>query len=90
MMTIWKFPFGVIDSFSLMMPKGAKVVHVEGQHDIPAMWVLVDSEAEQVEQTFQVVGTGHPIRLLELYDHAGTFQLAGGSLVFHLFHLRTA
>jgi len=53
------------------------------------MWVLLDKqETIYVDRIFRVAGTGHPIsQPIEALQHIGTFQLANGSLIFHVFEV---
>lgn len=83
--TIWKFPFEVKDAVTLDMPIDAQVLDVQVQKGIPCIWALVDPHAERCRRQFRVYGTGHPVNVTG--DHVGTFQLAGGSLVFHMFEV---
>jgi hypothetical protein len=81
--TIWKYPFEVTDNVSISMPGGAQILTVQAQNDTPCVWALVDPEAPKQTHHFRVYGTGHPID--EPGQYLGTFQLYGGSLVFHVF-----
>ncbi len=49
------------------------------------MWALVDSEEPTLLRQFKCRGTGHDCSDLRADKFVGTFQLAGGALVFHLF-----
>jgi hypothetical protein len=86
MRAIWKFPVSVRERFTVEMPRGAEVLSVQVQHGEPVMWALLDPKAQNETRTFAVHGTGH-----EFYDdgyaYIGTFQIAGGALVFHLFEI---
>ena len=84
MPTIWKFPLVVSDVTGAPMPRGAKVLCVQAQHDVPCIWALVDPDAPVEPREFRIIGTGHPITD-ELGPYVGTFQLMGGGLVFHVF-----
>lgn len=80
-----------------MMPKGAKplTVAVQGIQGQVCLWALVDSEAELEARDFVTYGTGHPVRDVvkrnvgEIQTYIGTYQLASGSLVFHVFEIAT-
>ena len=69
------------------MPKGAEILTVQSQHDVPQLWALVDPTQPTEERCIEIFGTGHPIR----YDmgverkYIGTFQVDGGQYVFHAF-----
>jgi hypothetical protein len=81
---IWKFPITGTDEFTLDMPKGAKVLTVQMQHDVVTIWAEVDIKAEIVTYDFAVFPTGVPFNP-EYTEYIGTFQLMGGVLVFHLY-----
>jgi hypothetical protein len=83
---IWKFGFEVTDDFSLEMPDGAQILHVESQSLMPCMWVEVDPSAPRVTRNFHVYGTGHHMHS-EPQWYLGTFMLHGGALVFHLYEV---
>jgi len=85
--SVWKFEIQVDDEFTLRMPKGAEMLHVEVQHDKPCLWALVEPANEREERTFYVHGTGHPVR--PGVEHVGSFVLMGGSFVGHLFQPRS-
>jgi hypothetical protein len=82
MKTIWKWtlkPQTVID-----MPDGAQVLTVQMQHGEPQLWALVDPVAPTVKRVFNIYGTGHSMGD-RTGSYIGTFQMDGGSLVFHVF-----
>lgn len=81
--TIWKFEIPVAESFGVGMPSGANILTVQVQNGSPYIWAIVDSDAPQTTRYFCARGTGHPLGDVGLY--IGTFQVHGGSLVFHLF-----
>lgn len=84
--TIWKYQVNPkITKFN--MPKGAEILTVQNQNGIPCIWALVNPENEEEERYFEVFGTGHdvPVDIGIERKYINTFQLEGGSLVFHLF-----
>ena len=87
MQTIWKFPVSVDDYFEVTMPIGSKVLSVQTQRGLPAMWAAVDSEADVETRGFCLRGTGHPLDSTES-RFIGSFQLYGGNLVYHLFEVK--
>lgn len=86
MSAIWKFPLPVLDDFSLLLPRGARVLTVQAQADRPCLWALVDPAAEPTPRQFRMWGTGHE-HAEEPGTYLGTFQLGGGALVFHVFEV---
>lgn len=73
----------------ILLPRDAKVLSVQTQYEKPQMWVLLDPDAPKVGRLFGTYSTGVPLdldkdeRLIPL----GTFQLRGGTLVFHTFEI---
>lgn len=82
---IWKFEFDIHDRITIQMPKGAKILHVECQDNMPCIWALVNADAPRETRSFRIVGTGHPIPDIADLRHVATFQMADGQLVWHLF-----
>lgn len=79
---IWKYPIPGA-RFSLRMPPG-RVVHVGlGPDHRPSMWVEVEPDAEAIDRSFYVAGTGHP--LLARSEHAGTY--VEGPFVWHVYEV---
>ena len=92
MKTIWKYPFKIDNRFSLDMPKGAEILHVQSQNMAPHLWAMVDTEAGTIKRWFRIYGTGVEIvGKIEWVDdeaeirHVGTFPMAGSQLIWHLF-----
>lgn len=90
-MTVWKFPFDIEDDIGVEMPRGARVLHVDAQFGRPCLWALVAPAAPKEVRRFRLAGTGHPLPPLDrvIFDwiHVGSFQMAGGQLVWHLFEV---
>jgi hypothetical protein len=87
--TVWKYamPFGSgPDTFSIEMPAGADVLTVHVQNGAPQIWALCDPTAPDETRHFRIAGTGHPIGE-DIKGYVGTFMVAGGSLVFHVFEV---
>lgn len=83
-MTIWKFKIPITDLIELEMPKGAQVIHVEGQGACGSMWAIVKPTAERVKRQFYLIGTGHNFDK-EGKCYMGTFLT--GEFVWHLFEI---
>jgi hypothetical protein len=81
-MTIWKYPLGSHQT-TVSMPKGADILCVQTQNEVPTIWCRVDPNAARLSRTFVIVGTGHDCEKDAFY--IGTFQLSGGAFVFHVF-----
>jgi hypothetical protein len=88
MLSIWKYPIPVQDSFSVDMPEGATVLSVNVQRGTPCMWVLVDPERVMAPKQFLLRGTGHSANFGSCsVRFCGTFLVREDSLVFHLFQI---
>lgn len=87
MKTIWKTQIIPDDYIELFLPKGAKPLSVQVQNDEPLLWLLCDQDAVYEQRTFRLVATGEIVKDENL-EFIGTFQLSGGSLVFHLFEVK--
>ena len=89
MKTIFKYPIPVTDEFPFELPKGAKIIAFQTQHEQPCIWVIIDPNSNEKEtRYFYMYGTGHPIENVEALTYIGTTQTAGGVLVWHLFERR--
>lgn len=85
---IYKYPFPTVDVVELRLPIGARVLTVAEQHGETQLWADVDADARSELRTFRVIGTGHPVDRDDLPyadEYITTYQLLGGSLVFHVF-----
>lgn len=81
--TIWKFRLEVTDTQTVEMPIGAKILDAQMQHGELMLWALVDPAAPKEPRSIIIHGTGHPVG--NIGEHIATFQMNGGSLVFHAF-----
>lgn len=81
---VWKYPLRLDDEVTFEMPEGACPLTVQVQDGIPTLWAVVDPDAAPTNRMFRIAGTGHPIGA-DVGAYVGTFQLAEGALVFHLF-----
>src|SRR5438552_3281377 len=90
---VYKYTFLIGDYFTITMPKGAQILHVEAQQQIAqggyrdqaCLWALVQPTAKPEKRGFLLVGTGHPISPTDRLVYVGTFMMEGGALVYHLF-----
>lgn len=89
MLRVYKYTIPPEDYFSLDLPAGAKILTVQTQRDKPQIWALVDTgQQSKVRHNFRLAGTGDDIK--EDNDslvYVGTFQLAGGNVIVHLFEI---
>jgi len=82
--SIWKFELKVADEQLVEMPAGSLLLDVQVQNGVPCVWARVDPEQPKVQRKLITHGTGHPVPDTT-GDHVGSYQLQGGSLVFHVF-----
>jgi len=73
----------------LELHRGAEVLTVQMQRDEPCMWAKVDTTQPRERRTFEVFGTGHTMPNDPRLVYVATFQMYGGSLVFHVFEFPT-
>jgi len=85
MKTIWKFQLGMTDNQIVKMPKDAEILCAQVQNGNPHLWALVESENQEEERFIEIYGTGHKVNGLGERKYISTFQLEGGSLIFHVF-----
>jgi len=83
MLSVFKYPVNLVDEFSLELPIGARILHVESQAGTNCLWALVDPKAPKELRHFRLAGTGHPIDDYAIGDHIATWQ--DGPYVWHLF-----
>lgn len=94
MKTIWKYSLELLPFQTLQVPAlsnqsgeykyiWGQVMHVGQQNDIPALWLLVDTEAPVRNIDISIVGTGQECPDLGEWDYLGTSFC--GSFVWHVF-----
>lgn len=86
MKTIWKYTLSP-NQAEFEMPKGAKILSVQVQHDNVCMWVELEGTETNFEtRIIETFGTGQ-VMDEKKREFIGTFQLHGGTLVFHVYEL---
>ena len=86
---IWKYQFLPVDALTeITMPKDALVLDIQAQNDKITLWAIIRPDAEMETRYFACIMTGQPFAH-NAYAHVyhGTVQLAGGSLVVHVFEV---
>jgi hypothetical protein len=83
---IYKYDLEVTDSQIIKMPVDAKIIAVQTQREKPRLWAIVDVNNINITEgrRIAVYGTGQPHKTIG-GKYIGTFQLANGNLVFHVF-----
>jgi hypothetical protein len=105
MLNVVKYPINVFkypptkveDYFSLVLPRGSKILTVEVWQGAPQLWALVNPEEPEEKRNFRLVGAGNPIfanagnpitESPETLNYICTFQLAGlVGIIGHLFEI---
>ncbi len=88
MLKVFKYPVKIDDHVSIDMRKGAKLLSFQTQGEQPCLWALVGETKEMETRHFRFAGTGHPIEGdPSSLKFIGTAQMAGGSLIWHLFEV---
>lgn len=85
MTTVHKFPLAAIPDVELMMPAGARLLHVGHQDGALMLWAEVDEQAPAERRQFVVVGTGWG-KPADAEVYVGTVQIQNG-LVWHVFEV---
>ena len=85
MNVIWKYPLGPGKN-ELKLPKGAELLTAQMQGSGPQLWVKLDPKAEKVYREVRVLATGEAFNG-DGFRYISTFQLEGGSLIFHAFEV---
>jgi len=68
------------------MPKGANLLTVQVQREVPCIWAEVDTDAPASLRIFEQFGTGNPM-LWEIgvkRSYLGSYQI-GGAFIFHVY-----
>jgi hypothetical protein len=89
MKTIWKYKLELAKLQVVDMPRGAKILSLQVQDDsLACIWALVNDAAPKEAVGFLSVPTGEPVTdyVLDNYTFLGTYQIARGDLVFHVFY----
>jgi len=86
MKTIWKFPLvGRSLEETIAMPEGAEILCVQVQDRTPTLWASVDPSRKLTARSIYVVATGDEELPLDDWHYIGTYQMASGALIYHVF-----
>lgn len=86
MKKIYKYPLEIRDEQVVLLPTGSKILTVQSQGEQACIWALVNpTMSNDMAITIRIFGTGHTIQDSDKMEYIGTFQMCGGSLVFHVF-----
>jgi len=81
---IFKYTLDADRSSDLLMPVGAKILHVHGQNDEMCVWAIVDPDAPMETRKFSIYGTGHPMND-EPEVYIGSLHIFEEREVYHVF-----
>lgn len=84
MKRIYKYPL-VLGDTQIDLREDAQVLAVQTQAGLPQLWALVDDDADMKRVPLRIYGTGHEAPDAENLNYVGTFQQAGGALIWHVF-----
>lgn len=87
MRTIYKYELATTDQQTIRMPSGARIIACQVQRETPCLWAEVETESPSAARCFRIFGTGHPLDIDSAQPYIGTYQLHGGSLVFHVYEV---
>lgn len=81
---VYKFPLSVSSNGIVNMPKGATILSVQMQDEVPTLWALCVPSNPYEDRLFFIVGTGHIFEPASDARFIGTVQTRNG-LVWHIF-----
>ena len=86
--SIWKFKLSGEVSQKISIPKEAKILSVEIQHNEMVVYAMVNTTIKETEQRkFRIIGTGDTTDAsINNYVFLGTVLMADGEYVFHVFY----
>lgn len=94
MKMIYKYPLGSEIRHNMVteidMPRGAQILDIQMQGDIPVLWAIVNPKKPSRKYVFHVFGTGYEMLDYEKkhYVYVGTVQQRGMmTLVWHIFEV---
>lgn len=89
--TIWKYPVSLGSCLTVIeMPKGARILSIQEQHQAPTIWAEVDPEAPLEPR--KILHTTAATPQWQGWQDAtflGTVLLAGGHYVAHFYEVTT-
>lgn len=86
MRSVYKYTLSIAYEQRLEVPADAAAMAIQVQHGKPQLWMLVSTSPSTPRRgiLLRTYGTGQPIKD-NPGTYFGTYQLAGGSLVSHVF-----
>lgn len=87
MKTIWKYPLEDTWEQVMLMPEGAKIIHVGEQRGVICLWAEIDTKVPMEHRKFYTVGTGTQFPSYPV-DYLGTVIKEMGIFVWHVYEAR--
>lgn len=85
---IFKYPLATVEEQVIEMPKGAEILSLQVQNNLPTLWAMVDTEAPLEGRVFISVLTGGALKVpREGLSFLGTAQMNNGAFVVHVFEM---
>jgi len=84
MRVIYKYPLTPGDNMVKLPKTGAKILHVDNQHNTITMWIELDNTKPTYERTFTVIPTGVAM-VPDSMRYLGTAILDSGYKVWHVY-----
>lgn len=91
-MLIWKQEIPIEQTFQLQLPVASKILCVQVQNGRPTIWFSFEGKpAKKEARNFILATTGHEVDLGATngaefeFKYVGTFQLAAGAFIGHLY-----
>jgi len=81
---IYKYQLGTVDTQSIIMKQGYKILDLQLQRGIPCVWVLIDPNNNNSLVEFRTYATGQTVDERS-NEYIGSYQLYGGDAIFHVF-----
>jgi hypothetical protein len=89
MLKVFKYVVPLEDYFSLVLPRGAKILSVLAQGGKAQMWAMVNPANKTEKRNFRLADTGQQINEdIDNLDFIGTFHVVTGNYVGHLFEIK--
>lgn len=88
MKKVFKYPLEMRDVQQIELPSLSEILTVQAQHGEAMLWALVNPDITSTEmRSIRIAGTGRTLDEPHL-KYISTFQIMGGSLVFHAFEIK--
>ena len=89
MKRVYKYQLNFKSNQGIILPRSAKILHVDMQFEGVYFWAEVDTEEVSIYRYFNIFGTGHNIPEEEEareYVHVGTVK-QNDSLIWHIYEM---